>query len=1497
VAIAVVTAGCSVQGNGGPTVDSVASTSAAYALEGTVSGLTSSGLVLANGSNTVSVAANASSFQLSTSVAYASEYSITVADQPRGLTCSVVNGAGMMPASTVTNVTVTCLPNTYSLGGTASGLTAPGLFLSNNGALLEIESGASTFAFESGLSAGASYSVMVSTQPSGLNCSLKNASGTMPQGNVTDLSLTCLANAYTLSGSISGVTSAGLVLANNGIALPVTPGASSFSFGAVLRAGSSYSVTVQNTPTGLTCSVANGAGAVGTANVTNVVVSCAPSSNTQGNTTSGLVYQCNDPGAAGRMAVDTNSLGVAVTMPECTNMVAVPLAGATLTLQRWHPGDLADPNAVWQLLSALPAGWSIWTPGGWETLSQIQSGTTPPSVPSGLTATAQSATSVALNWAPSTDSGGPGVSGYTIYRNGSSVGTTSTTSFTDTGLAGSTLYLYDVAAFDTNSVASAQSTPVSVTTPFATASSGQVYQCNDPGAAGRIAVDTNSLSLAVTMPDCSNMIAVSLASATLTLQRWHPGDLTDPDAIWQSLSSLPAGWSIWTPDGWQTLLQLQSGTPPTPPTVPTGLNAAPESSSTIELTWTASTDVGGPGLVGYTVYRNGSSIGTTPSASYTDGSLTPGTQYTYTVAAYDTDSDASAQTALVSATTLTDSASTGLVYQCNDAGATGRIAVDANSLGEAVTMPNCSNMVAVPLGSATLTLQRWHPGDLTDPNAIWQLESSLPAGWSVWTPSGWETVSQVQTGTTPTVPSSLVATAESGSTIQLTWAASTDSGGPGVAGYSVYRNGSSVGTSTSPTYTDTSLNPSTPYSYTVAAYDTNSNSSAQSASVAATTLTASVSTGQVYQCNDSGASGRIAVDANSLGQAVTMPNCINMVAVPLASATLTLQRWHPGDLTDPDAIWQSPGSLPAGWSMWTPAGWETQSQVAAGTPPTLPTVPTGLVAATQGNSSVLLTWTASTDNGGPGIGGYTIYRNGSSVGTTALTSYTDMGLAAGAPYTYTVAAFDTAFNASAQSAPAYAMTTTSRSWTMEGGSAGRYSTGTYGTQGISAPGNAPGSRYQAGTWTDPAGNFWLFGGWGADSTGTDTRLNDVWMYSPSIQQWTWEAGSSTGNAYPSWGALGVAAGSNTPGGRDTFVSWADASGNFYMFGGDTLGVEWVLCNDLWKYNITTGLWTWLNGPTTCSLGPTPISNPAYSGWETTAANVSVFGTQSVAAAGNLPANRRAAASWTDASGNLWMFGGISYVNYGPYTNNGVPEGFVYLNDLWMFSPASGLWTWMGGSQTPNSAGVYGTQGVGSTSNIPSAREVISGTTWADKQGNLWLFGGVSPSSSLPGGNNDLWKYNISSGQWTWVSGSNGSGGTGAGAAGVYGTEGVAAPTNVPGARYLSASWIDSSGTLWMWGGGQWQGDDGEASNGFTVNYDDLWTYVPSTNLWTWVNGTQNTQVAGTCGALGVAATTNVPGARNSALSWMDSSGSLWLFGGEGLDCSGNQGLLGDFWKY
>src|SRR5450756_2207831 len=72
----------------------------------------------------------------------------------------------------------------------------------------------------------------------------------------------------------------------------------------------------------------------------------------------------------------------------------------------------------------------------------------------------------------------------------------------------------------------------------------------------------------------------------------------------------------------------------------------------------------------------------------------------------------------------------------------------------------------------------------------------------------------------------------------------------------------------------------------------------------------------------------------------------------------------------------------------------------------------------------------------------------------------------------------------------------------------------------------------------------------------------------------------------------------------------------------------------------------------------------------------------------------------------------------------------------------------------------------------------------------------------------------------------------------------------------------------------------------------------STNAdWTWMKGATDITNNGTYGTQGTADPANTPGARRRAVSWTDSTGALWLFGGDGYDASGVNGELNDLWKY
>ena len=448
--------------------------------------------------------------------------------------------------------------------------------------------------------------------------------------------------------------------------------------------------------------------------------------------------------------------------------------------------------------------------------------------------------------------------------------------------------------------------------------------------------------------------------------------------------------------------------------------------------------------------------------------------------------------------------------------------------------------------------------------------------------------------------------------------------------------------------------------------------------------------------------------------------------------------------------------------------------------------------------------------------------------------------------------------------------------------------GVYGTLGIPAAGNNPGSRDSAVSWTDAEGHLWLLGGEGFDSTGTYNLLDDLWEFDPSESEWIWMNGASAvpscGGGLcaepPVYGTLGTPSPANIPGSRAGATSWTDASGNLWLFGGASIVDSF---NDLWKFEPGIGEWAWMGGsnmtPTSPSLG--------FPG---------VYGTLGTPAAANVPGSRAAATSWMDSGGHFWLFGGTGYDSVGTFGS---------LDDLWEFYPATNEWAWMGGDSTipcnaagcSDNVGVYGTLGTAAPGNKPGDRSAALG--WIDESGNLWLFGGSGKDGTVGGYGtsaygfgdlNDLWMFSPVSSEWTWMAGSST-----ASVPGVYGVLGSPANTNVPGSREVATGWTDKSGNLWLFGG---SGIDAKGIDGIL---NDLWVFRPSLGRWTWMGGSST--VTGLAGALGVYGTLqtpgaeNVPGSRQGSVSWTDSTGNLWLFGGSGVDSAGKPGELNDLWEY
>lgn len=166
--------------------------------------------------------------------------------------------------------------------------------------------------------------------------------------------------------------------------------------------------------------------------------------------------------------------------------------------------------------------------------------------------------------------------------------------------------------------------------------------------------------------------------------------------------------------------------------------------------------------------------------------------------------------------------------------------------------------------------------------------------------------------------------------------------------------------------------------------------------------------------------------------------------------------------------------------------------------------------------------------------------------------------------------------------------------------------------------------------------------------------------------------------------------------------------------------------------------------------------------------------------------------------------------------------------------------------------------------------------------------------------NDFWMWDPRIRQWTWLTGSSS-----VTAVSNFGTINSPSPTNVPGARTFHAMDIDpNTGIIYLFGG--------QGTKDMTKSLNDLWKWDPTNSYWSWISGTQNANMAGSYGSLGVSSTLNTPGGRYWHSLVVDvRTGYLYVFAGYGYDASGKlfqktgfetyfsgtNGHLNDLWSW
>jgi len=617
--------------------------------------------------------------------------------------------------------------------------------------------------------------------------------------------------------------------------------------------------------------------------------------------------------------------------------------------------------------------------------AKTPSDTTAPSVPDNLVATGISLTAISLTWTPSGDD--VGVVGYRIYRNGVYVTRSVTPSYVDIGLMTNTAYVYRVAAYDAAGNISAKSSQATGTT-----MSGYkqwLWEAdNHTGVSGSYTSmwtdDTHVFTETRNSgdwywdwddPDPSNVSLIG--PGTSSGRSWLESDSFGEE--WSADIGVTVAARVRPLDmegNGNIMLSINNSST-------SNLASAEDPTGESTHVWAGWDQDGADDMVVF-ASRSGSEIRRFPSSVQYRG-----TWCIWTLSGKQ-----------IGSTMAWDVWING-VHQGADQEASD------GTLHTLVWSKNTDEGTSVVIG------QRKSQNSSHD--TIWDYVAVTNCGVI----PGWDGAASTSLTDTesPSVPTNVQAMPISSGSINLTWTPSTDNWA--VVGYRIYRDGIWIGTSALASYMDMGLLSATAYSYAVAAFDAAGNVSAQSSPpvVAATwdTTLPSIPT-NVTATALSMTSIRVAWTASTDNVGVAGYN-IYRNGVYLGASAMTAYVDNgllPGTKYSYNvSAYDAAGNVSA--QSWPQATATTNTDSVA------PSVPKNVLATAQPANSIGVTWTASTDN--IGVAGYKIYRNGSQVGTSAVTSYTDSGLLSNTTYSYTVSAYDGSGNSSAQSSPAATATT------------------------------------------------------------------------------------------------------------------------------------------------------------------------------------------------------------------------------------------------------------------------------------------------------------------------------------------------------------------------------------------------------------------------------------------------------------------------------------------
>lgn len=614
---------------------------------------------------------------------------------------------------------------------------------------------------------------------------------------------------------------------------------------------------------------------------------------------------------------------------------------------------------------------------------------TPPTKPDGLSGTAVSTTEIDLTWNPSSDPE-TGILEYVVYREGAEIARSTTTTFSDAGLAPSTTYTYRVSAVNGDSIQGSDSSPINVKTLDPVAPP-------PPTNLSATTVSASEIDLAWTAPDANDLIGYRVyrngnpvAEPTGTtyrdsgLQAFTTYNYTVTALDSEGLESDPSGSAqATTLDG-------------TPPTRPENLSATATGTTSIGLSWSGSADPES-GVVGYRVYRNGTQVAETAGTTYLDTGLSPATEYEYQVSAVNGQGLESPKSSRATATTFDATGPSTPKDLTATAAGTDRIDLEwsGSSDPESGIAGYRIFRDGVQVGQ---TAQRQYTDTGLNPATEYAYRVSAVNGQGMESGRSDPASATTLDASPPTVPQNLAASPVGTERIDLSWTASEDPES-GVVEYLVFRGGSQLGTTAQTVFQDDGLTPATEYDYYVVAVNGDGLQSQPSTTVSARTFDGTGPTAPTELTATAVATDRIDLTWSPAEDEETGIAAYKVFRDGLEVATTTETSYQDSGLS-PATEYEYRVSAVNGDGL---QGSLSDPALATTLDGSGPTAPTNVDATTISQTQVDLTWTASEDPE-TGVDQYKVYRDGAVVGTVVSTSFADTGLQQNTTYVYSISA-------------------------------------------------------------------------------------------------------------------------------------------------------------------------------------------------------------------------------------------------------------------------------------------------------------------------------------------------------------------------------------------------------------------------------------------------------------------------------------------------------------